>query len=536
MDFSPHSYPYASARQVVYAGRAMVASSSPQASQAGLEIIKRGGNAIDAAVAAAACLTVCEPTSNGIGGDAFALVWAQGKLHGLNASGPAPQGLSVERVRAHGHSEMPQFGWDSVTVPGIPAAWAALSGRFGRLPLRELVEPAARYAENGVPVAATCAQDWAECMQRYRETLRGDEYAPWFSLFAPEGRAPRAGEPFRSTDMAATLRELGSTNAESFYRGALAQEIVRFSDKTGGCLTRDDLAAFQPEWVQPLSVNYRGYDVCELPPNGHGLSVLLALRLLSGFDLGSERERALVYHRQLEAMKLAFADAQTYITDPEYMHVSPEELLNEAYLAARRGLIGKTARMPAPGDPRSHGTVYLAAADTEGNMISLIQSNYRKFGSGLVVPGTGIALHDRGNNFTLDERHANCLAPGKRPYHTIIPGFLCKDGRPVGPFGVMGMFMQPQGHVQVVSNAVDFGMNPQSCLDAPRWQWVGGNKIELERAVPAQIVRALRARGHEVRVVDDRRAMGRGQILWLLDNGVLCGGTEPRTDGSIAVW
>lgn len=536
MDFSPDCYPYASARQLVFASRGMVATSSPQASQAGLAILRRGGNAIDAAVAAAACLTVCEPTSNGIGGDAFALVWTQGKLHGLNASGPAPQRMTADAIRARGHREMPRFGWESVTVPGIPAAWAALSRRFGRLPLRELVEPAAQYAESGVPVAVTCAQDWAECEQLYRRELRGEEYAPWFALFAPHGRAPRAGELFRSADLAATLRELGATDGESFYRGALADRILRFSDKTGGFLTRDDLAAFRPEWVQPLSVNYRGYDVYELPPNGHGLAVLLALRLLSGFDPGSERERALVYHRQIEAMKLAFADAQAYITDPRAMRLDPAELLDEAYLAARRGLIGKTALTPAPGDPRSHGTVYLAAADTEGNMISLIQSNYQKFGSGLVVPGTGIALHDRGSNFSLDDRHVNCVAPGKRPYHTIIPGFLGKNGRPVGPFGVMGAFMQPQGHVQVITNAVDFGMNPQSCLDAPRWQWVGGKRIELERAVPAQIVRALRGRGHEVRVVDDRRAMGRGQMIRLLENGVLCGGTEPRTDGSIAAW
>lgn len=536
MDFSPDAYPYASARQVVYAGRGMVASSSPQASNAGIEIMKRGGNAIDAAVAAAACLTVCEPTSNGLGGDAFALVWANGKLHGLNASGPAPQRMTADAIRAHGHKEMPKYGWDSVTVPGIPAAWAALSGRFGRLPLRELLEPAAQYAEHGVPVAVTCARDWGECERLYRRALRDEVYGHWFRLFAPQGRAPRAGELFCSADMAATLRELGRTDGESFYRGALADELVKFSEATGGYLTRDDLAAYQPEWVRPLSVNYRGYDVCELPPNGHGLVVLLTLRLLAGFDMGDERERTLVYHRQIEAMKLAFADAQAYITDPKYMTVSPEKLLDEAYLAARRGLIGKTARVPSPGTPQSHGTVYLAAADNEGNMVSLIQSNYRKFGSGLVVPGTGIALHDRGNNFSLDENHVNCVAPGKRPYHTIIPGFLCKDGRPVGPFGVMGMFMQPQGHVQVVSNAVDFGMNPQSCLDAPRWQWVGGNRIELERAVPTQIVRALRARGHEICVVDDRRAMGRGQMIRLLDNGVLCGGTEPRTDGCIAVW
>ncbi|UFJ43407.1 gamma-glutamyltransferase family protein [Brevibacillus humidisoli] len=528
-------YPYASRRTVTYARKGMVATSQPLAAQAGIEILKKGGNAIDAAIATAAALTVVEPTSNGIGGDAFALIWTDGKLHGLNASGPAPRGISREVLERAGIKEMPRYGWAPVTVPGAPSAWAELSKRFGRLPLTEVMAPAIAYAEDGYPLSPVLASNWQKAFVSYRQQLAGEQFRSWFDTFAPEGRPPRVGEIWRSSHHARTLQAIAETGPESFYRGDLAERIDHFSKQHGGYLRAEDLAAYRPEWVEPISLHYRGYDVWEIPPNGHGLVALMALNILKGFWF-DQRDTVETYHLQLEAIKLAYADGRKYITDPAFMSVRVEDLLSDGYAEERRRLIGTEALEPLPGQPLRGGTVYLCTADGEGNMVSFIQSNYYGFGSGLVVPGTGIALHNRGYNFTLDPAHDNCLAPGKKPYHTIIPGFLTKDDSPVGPFGVMGGFMQPQGHVQMVMNTVDFGLNPQASLDAPRWQWKEGKVVELEQSVPTHIAEALARCGHHVRVALDSGEFGRGQIIWRLDDGVLVGGTEPRTDGHVAVW
>lgn len=526
--------PYPSRRSVVYARKGMVATTQPLAAQAGLDMLKRGGNAIDAAIATAACLTVVEPTSNGIGGDAFALVWTQGQLHGLNASGPAPRGISADIIRKAGYEKMPAFGWIPVTVPGAPSAWAELSRRFGKLPLTEVLRPAIEYAETGYPVSPVISKLWQLGVDRYK-ALPGEEFKYWFETFAPTGRAPAAGEIWRSPDHARTLQLIAETQAEAFYRGELAEKIDAFSRRYGGYLRQEDLAAYRPEWVEPIKVNYRGYDVWEIPPNGHGLVALMALNILKGFDFAA-KEAVDTYHKQFEAIKLAFADGMKYITDPARMKVRVEDLLSDAYAAERRKLITDKALTPAPGQPPKGGTVYLATADGEGNMVSYIQSNYMGFGSGLVVPGTGISLHNRGNNFSLDPTHDNCIEPGKKPYHTIIPGFLTKDGKAVGPFGVMGGFVQPQGHVQVVMNTVDFGLNPQAALDAPRWQWTEGTTIEIEHAFPEYLAEALQRMGHNIKRTVGNHTMGRGQIIWRNDQGVLAGGTEPRADGVVAAW
>lgn len=532
-DALQHNYP--SRRNVVFARKGMVATSQPLAAQAGLDILKKGGNAIDAAIATAACLTVVEPTSNGIGGDAFALVWTKDKLHGLNASGYAPQKISIEALKEAGYHEIPKFGWIPVTVPGAPSAWAALSKKFGKLALTEVLKPAIEYASNGYPVSPNAAKLWKKAFNLYKDAIKGEAFKHWFETFAPEGRAPEAGEIWKSPGHAKTLKMIAQTNAEAFYRGELADKIDEFSRQTGGYIRKEDLENYQPEWVDPISVNYRGYDVWEIPPNGHGIVALIALNILKGFAFNA-KETIDTYHKQIEAMKLAFADGQKYIADPKNMTVTIEQLLSDQYAQERRKLIGEKALMPEAGEPAKGGTVYLATADEEGNMVSFIQSNYMGFGSGIVVPGTGIGLHNRGHNFSFDPSHDNCLAPGKKPYHTIIPGFLTKDDKAIGPFGVMGGFMQPQGHAQVIVNTIDFQLNPQDTLDAPRWQWVKGKTIHVEPNFPNNIAQALKRMGHNIEVQVDTISFGRGQIIWRNEDGILAGGTEGRTDGTIAAW
>ena len=534
--FDPLSYPYASRRSVVYGRRGMVATGNPLAAQAGLEILKKGGNAIDAAIATAAALTVVEPTANGIGSDAFALVWVDGKLHGLNASGHSPAAMTLEALQERGYKEMPVFGALPVTVPGTPGGWAALSQRFGRLPLAEVLEPAARYAEEGYVLQPAVGSGWPRNYNRFINLVEKDPSVQgWFDTFLPGGKMLQTGDTLVLKDHAATLREIGATNAESFYRGALADKIDAYFRQFDSFLRKEDLAAYQPEWVEPITVNYKGYDVYEIPPNGHGISALMALNILKELDLGPI-DSFQSAHQQLEAMKLAFADAQRYVADPRYMKASVERLLSDEYAAERRACIGDTARLPEPGDPIRGGTVYLCAADGEGNMISYIQSNYMGFGSGVVVPGTGIAMQNRGNNFSMDPAMDNCVGPNKKPYHTIIPGFLAKDGKPIGPFGVMGGFMQPQGHLQVVLNTVEYGMNPQAALDHPRWQWVGRNTIEVEQSFDNALAQALQRAGHDIVVKADPIGFGRGEIIWRMEDGTLCGACEPRTDGHVAVW
>lgn len=537
MTFDPLHHPHPSYRQPAYARRGMVATSQPLAAQAGLDILRQGGNAIDAAVAAAAALTVVEPCSNGIGGDAFALVWTGDRLHGLSGNGPAPASISIDALRERGHEAMPRLGAIPVTVPGAPAAWAELSSRFGRLGLDELLEPAASYAEQGFPVSPVAAYYWDRAFQSYGKQLSAENVAAWMETFAPHGRAPRAGELWASPAHAETLRSIGRSGARSFYEGELAERIHACIWERGGFLTAADLAAYAPEWVDPIHVRYRDFEVWEIPPSGQGLVALQALSILDGFEFRpEERLGAEAIHRQLEATKLAFADGLKHLTDPRHMKVAPEQLLSPEYAALRRGLIGPQAMMPEPGRPGGSGTVYLATADNEGNMVSFIQSNYMGFGSGIVVPGTGIALQNRGADFSLDPSHANALLAGKKTYHTIIPGFLTRGGgQPVGPFGVMGGYMQPQGHVQAVMNLVDYNLHPQAALDAPRWQWHEGLSVSVEPHFPADVAEALERMGHAVRREDGFGSFGRGQII-LRDpaTGVLCGGTDFRTDGIVA--
>ena len=400
MKFDHLYQPYTSQRNTVFAKNGMVATSQPLAAQAGLDILKKGGNAIDAAIATAAALTVVEPTSNGIGGDAFALVWTKGKLHGLNASGPAPKSISAKAVKDLGHEKMPVFGVIPITVPGVPAAWAELSRKFGKLSLSEVLEPAIRYAEEGYPLSPILGKYWRLAYKKYKEIFTQEKYKPWFDTFAPDGRAPKIGEIWRSPGHAATLRSIAETNAESFYTGELAEKISDYVQKHGGFLSKEDLAAYRRAGLDPISVNYRGYDVWAIPPNGQGIVALMALQIAKGFDF-TEKENAETYHKQIEAMKLAFADGKAFVTEPKHMPLGADELLSEQYAEKRRAEIGEEAGNPTPFELPKGGTVYLAAADGEGNMISFIQSNYMGFGSGIVVPGTGIALQNRGHDFSL---------------------------------------------------------------------------------------------------------------------------------------
>ncbi len=540
-------YPFASRRRVVMGRRGAVATSQPLAAMAGMEMFWAGGNAVDAAVAMAVALTVVEPTSNGIGGDAFALVWEggeKGRLYGLNASGRSPAALTPERCAG----QIPAYDWLAVTVPGAVSAWQALHRRWGRLPFERLFEPALRLAQEGFPVSPRIAQLWQAAEATYLP-LPDPRHKAFKDVFFPQGRAPRAGERWSSPLHAQTLAEIAHSGGESFYRGELAEKLLAFSEATGGLFSRADLAEHRADWVEPIHTDYRGYTVWEIPPNGQGIAALMALNLLEGFELGQiPYEAGERYHLQIEAMKLAFADVGRQVADPDYLQVSPAQMLDKAYARQRRLLIGSRAiPLAQPGLPQ-RGTVYLAAASRASGtesfgdlMVSLIQSNFDGFGSGLLVPGTGIALHNRGTGFTLEPGHPNQVGPRKRPYHTIIPAFLSKDGIPLGPFGVMGGAMQPQGHVQVVVNLVDYGLNPQAALDAPRWRVLldqGIPQVALESTVPPQVVGELAARGHAVQVVaaeEDYGLFGRGQIIFR-DGDHLIGASEPRADGLALAW
>jgi len=529
------TFPYTSRRIPLLAGNGVVATSHPLAAQAGLTMLQAGGTAVDAAIATAAALTVLEPTSNGIGGDAFALVWDGAQLHGLNGSGRAPSGLTVEAVHQAGHTQIPPAGWFSVTVPGAPAAWHDLHACFGALPFAQLFEPAITYAEEGHPVAPVVARNWALGIA-YARRLDGPMYGGFLPTFAPTGTAPTAGTRFVSPGHARTLRRIATSGARDFYEGEIAQALVDFAERTDGLLTLADLAAHTSTWVRPISISYHDHEIWEIPPNGQGLAALMALGILEGLDVARySRDSAGSYHLQIEAMKLAFADAYHYIADPEHADVPVSGLLDPDYLARRGAQIGSTARPAAPGQPPRGGTVYLCAADRNGQMVSMIQSNFWGFGSGIVVPEWGIALHNRGYGFTLDPKHPNLLKPGKRPYHTIIPAFLTCQGRPVGPFGVMGGEMQPQGHTQVVINTLDYGLNPQATLDAPRWR-VANDIVYVELETPRHIIEGLEARGHTVRVLAEPGSFGRGQIIRQLPSGAYTAGSEPRCDGCAVGW
>ena len=533
MIFDPLNQPFTSNRYCVTAAGGMCATGSNLAAAAGIEIMDRGGNAVDAAVAMAAALTVVEPTANGLGADSFALVWIRDQLYGLNSSGYSPSNISLEKALAKcPDGKMPRYGWLPVMVPGAVRSWPTLLKRFGRLSLKEVLEPAVRYAEGGFPVPPLTCYLWARAADQYKKHCGNDPvFREWFHTFTNNGAAWKYGEIVRLPDHARTLRLIADTDGDAFYKGEIAEQFVRQSEQGGGFFSYEDLAGYESQWVDPVHVNYHGVDVWEIPPNGQGIVALMALNILKEYRF-TERSGEFV-HTQLEAMKLAFADGQAAITDPEEMDYPYEEFLKPEYGAARAGEIMETAASPVSIVPPKGGTVYLCTADGEGNMVSYIQSNYTGFGSGVVLEGYGVALQNRGLDFSLDPSARNVLAPHKRSYHTIIPGFLTQNGKALGPFGVMGGYMQPQGHVQVVQNLVDFHLNPQMALDAPRWQWIRGKEILVEPEFDPGIVQSLRKRGHRIEVADSRVSFGRGQIIIRNEQGVLTGGTESRTDSAI---
>ncbi|PQM49258.1 Putative gamma-glutamyltransferase YwrD [Mycobacterium talmoniae] len=485
-----------------------------------------GGNAVDAAVATAIACTVVEPVSNGIGSDAFAIVWDGRRLHGLNASGRSPAAWTPEYFGGRG---VPALGWNSVTVPGAVSAWVGLHTRFGKLPFARLVEPAIAYARDGFLVSPTVAEQWAAQVPLFQAQ-------PGFAqTFMPGGRAPKPGELAVLPDHAATLEKIAETNGEAFYRGELAAALEAHATAHGGAMRASDLAAHRADWVDTISGDYRGYTIHEIPPNGQGIVALIALGILKQFDMSAfPADSAESVHLQIEALKLAFADAQAYVADVDHMSLRPpERLLDPEYLRQRAQLIDRTRAKPASAGTPSAGTVYLTAADTSGVMVSMIQSNYMGFGSGVVVPGTGIALQNRGANFVATPGHPNRVGPNKRPYHTIIPGFVTRGGAPVMSFGVMGGTMQPQGHVQVVVRIVDHGQNPQAACDGPRFRWVHGNQVACEDGFPRSTLDELRRRGHELVVVEDYNQFGSCQAIWRLDDGYLAV-SDPRRDGQAA--
>jgi gamma-glutamyltranspeptidase/glutathione hydrolase len=508
--------------------RNVVSTSQPLAAQAGLQALALGGNAVDAALAAAITLTIVEPISNGLGSDAFAMVWDGRELHGLNASGRAPAAWTPGYFAAEGR--VPLRGWNSVSVPGAVSAWVDLSRRFGRLSFPRLFEAAIRYARDGFPVTPFVAWRWDVQVPE----LRG---LPGFAhAFLREGRAPREGEIFRLPEAAHSLELIAESGGEAFYRGELSAQLEAHAKAHGAAFNRADLAAHRNDWVGTITQDYRGYAVHEIPPNGQGIVCLAALGILSHFDLAAlPVDGPDSLHLQIEAIKLAFADAYRFVGDPAAMPHSTAELLDPAYLKSRAALIRMDrAQDFGHGTPPRGGTVYLTAADAQGMMVSMIQSNYVGFGSGVVVPGTGISLQNRGAAFNLTPGHANCVAPGKRPFHTIIPGFITRNGAPVASFGLMGASMQPQGHTQLMVRMADYGQNPQSAIDAPRFRVVQGLDVNLEDEVPEATSRELARRGHNiVDIPPGYMDFGCAQMAWRLQDGYVAA-SDARRD-SLAV-
>ena len=555
---------YASQRSPVFA-RNVVSTSHPLAAQAGLRMLQAGGNAVDAAIATAAMMTIVEPCSNGLGSDAFCIVWDGNELHGLNASGPAPQAWTPAYFTAKYGAQAatpPKRGWDSVTVPGAVGGWVALHARFGQLPFADLLAPAIETAERGYAVPVIVQQKWRNAAALPEITTQPG-YA---QAFLPHGRAPQVGERFVFAQAARTLKLIAQTRGEAFYRGEVAAVAQAHALANGGAMTAADFAAYRPEWVKTIDKNYRGYTVHEMPPNGQGIAALIALGILGHFDLAALAvDGTASQHLQIEAMKLAFADVYKHVAEPRAMRLSAAQMLDDAYLASRAKLIDpRRAQDFGPGHAPQGGTIYLTAADASGMMVSFIQSNYMGFGSGIVLPGYGLSLQNRGHGFTLDPSSDNLVGPGKRPFHTIIPAFLTKPGPevpasppqglgpsgaaastrtvlPVMGFGVMGGDMQPQGHMQTLVRMLDYRQQPQAACDAPRWRYNAG-LVNAEHGFNAATVQGLRELGHRVEsFADSYQDFGAGQFIWRLDEGQgdaavdgYAAASDPRRDGQAA--
>lgn len=536
-DFNATTYKYNSNRNVVFSNRGMVATGNPMAAQAGIDILKKGGNAIDAAIATAVVLSVVEPTCNGVGGDAFALVWDGKKLHGMNASGKSPELITLEEIKSMGYKKIPTEGVIPITVPGQVGGWIELSKKFGKLEFKELFTSAIDYARNGFIVQPLVSKLWGREYDRFKNSIDDNPFLDeWFKVFAPNDMPLKAGELFKNPELAKSLEDIALTKGESFYNGVIAEKIDIFMKENKGYLRKKDLEKYKVQWVEPITTDFNNYTVAEIPPNGHGITVLMAINIFKNLSLDEDINSEESIHKQIESLKLAFSDVKEFIADKDHMRTDVSSLLSDDYSKTRASLINENALDPIYGDPEKGGTVYLATADKFGNMVSYIQSNYTQFGSGVVIPGTGITMHNRGANFSLDSESDNSLAPNKKPYHTIIPGFLLKDKKAIGPFGVMGAFMQPQGHFQVLLGTLVEGLNPQDALNKPRWQWVGDKNIEVENSFDKEVVKALIKRGHHVTIKEDNTSFGRGEIIWRNKDDVFCGGCEPRTDASIAIW
>ncbi|MGH6671014.1 MAG: gamma-glutamyltransferase family protein [Xanthobacteraceae bacterium] len=523
-------------RRIPTFARNVVTTTQPLAAQAGLHMLRQGGNAVDAIIATAATLTIVEPVSCGLGSDGFAMVWDGGQVHGLNASGRSPGATSIEKFR--GLNAVPEWGWDSITVPGVVSGWMALSRKFGRLPFAKLFEPAIDYAKHGYLVTPTIARMWRGLKSIYAD------YPDTLNLYFPDGTSPEPGTLVKFPHNARTLEIIAKSDGEDFYHGDIAGQIARYATDAGGLLSRDDLETHSADWVEPLKVKYRDVELYELPPNGQGLAALIALGILDHFDLslfplGSVDSM----HLQIEATRLGFADVYRHVSDPAAMRMDPLVFLDPHYLKKRAGEIDLSqARIPSTGYPVDGGTTYLAAADANGMMVSYIQSSGRGFGSGMAVPNTGIALQCRGRCFSLDPSHSNLLGPRKRPFHTNIPAIVLRDGQPFACFGLMGWNMQPQGHVQFLTRLIDYSENPQATLEGRRWRIAMDEPaILLEEGTPSEVASGLASRGHKIIHVEptfgaastpfgNQLSFGAAQMIYVLDHGYIAA-SDPRRDG-----
>ncbi|MGE0312578.1 MAG: gamma-glutamyltransferase family protein [Lautropia sp.] len=526
--------PYPTIRTPVFA-RNIVSTSQPLAAQAGVAILRQGGSAVDAAVAAAAVIALTEPVSNGLGSDSFAIIWDGKRLHGLNASGWAPKAWDRAWFDKVNGGRIAERGWNSVTVPGCIAGWAAMHEKFGRLPFADLLQPAIEYATRGYTVSAIVGHKWAA-------QVEGLKSQPGFAEhFMPRGRAPAIGEHYVPPHTVKTLERIAATGGRDFYEGETAAALVAHARANGGAMSASDLAEYRPAWVDTLSVEYRdGYRLHEIPPNGQGIAALMALGMLRHLDLESlPPDGAEAVHLKIEAMKCAFADVYTHVADPAYMKMDPSALIDDAYLAERAKLIRRDRATDfAHGSPPGGGTIYMSAADESGMMVSYIQSNYMGFGSGVVVPGTGVSLQNRGAGFNTNPDHVNCVAPRKRPFQTIIPAFLTRNGQAVMSYGVMGGNMQPQGHMQTLTRILASGQSPQAACDAPRFKVQRGLDVDLEYTVPEAVRATLASLGHRITETKDTYMdFGSGQFIWKLsdsaDHGYVAA-SDSRRDGHAA--